>query len=123
DEAQKPEARLFVSDTGTGMTPGVQARIFEPFFTTKPRGQGTGLGLAIVHAIVRNHAARIEVESEIGRGSRFTVVMPCVPADLAEETRTPAAPVSRGRGETILLAEDHEYVRAIVASALQSYGY
>ena len=66
--------RLAVTDTGTGIDPAHVTRLFDPFFTT--REEGTGLGLAIVHAIVEGHRGRVEVDSAVGRGSTFTVVLP-----------------------------------------------
>jgi signal transduction histidine kinase len=65
-----------ISDTGTGITSVDSDRIFDPFFTTKPSGQGTGLGLSVSLAIVEGHGGRIEVRSEPGRGSAFTVLLP-----------------------------------------------
>jgi signal transduction histidine kinase len=61
------------------MDPDVQRRIFEPFFTTKDVGKGTGLGLSVVHGIVTSHGGTIAVESRIGEGSRFEVVLPVAP--------------------------------------------
>jgi signal transduction histidine kinase len=73
--------RLSVRDTGTGMAPEVLSRIWEPFYTTKPQGQGTGLGLATVHGIVHQAGGELSVESTIGVGTTFHVVLP--PANIA----------------------------------------
>ena len=86
------EAWVRVVDTGCGIPPEHVNRIFEPFFTTKPVGQGTGLGLSVSYSIVRKHGGRIEVESNLGRGSRFTVFLPLRQTPDAIESRaTPAA--------------------------------
>jgi C4-dicarboxylate-specific signal transduction histidine kinase len=80
--------KLTVRDTGTGISPDVQRRMFEPFFTTKPQGEGTGMGLSVAYGIVKSRNGMIEVESEIGKGSTFTVLLPqqeCAPA--AREAR------------------------------------
>lgn len=74
--ASDGEVRVTVADTGVGIPPDNRERLFEPFFTTKPKGEGTGLGLTICHSIVAQHRGRIEVESEPGKGSTFTVVLP-----------------------------------------------
>jgi len=80
-EEAKPGAFvcLMVSDTGCGMTPDTKARLFEPFFTTKANGKATGLGLATVHGLVKQHGGWIQVQTESGAGSCFTVFFPCAP--------------------------------------------
>jgi signal transduction histidine kinase len=70
------EVVVRISDTGKGMTPATLSKLFTPFFTTKPRGQGTGLGLSVSQSIIARHQGRIEVESELGKGTTFTIRLP-----------------------------------------------
>jgi len=116
-------ARLVVSDTGVGMPPDVQTHIFEPFYTTKTRGQGTGLGLSIVHGIVKAHKGNVEVRSEVGKGTTFTIVLPCLRSGAVAEQVTPKTIKPKGKGELVLLAEDDQHVRGVIASTLESLGY
>jgi len=67
---------IAIHDTGTGIPPENLSRIFDPFFTTKPEGEGTGLGLSVSYGIITKHSGRIEVESEVGEGTTFTILLP-----------------------------------------------
>ena len=116
-------ACLVVTDTGAGIPPEFQTRIFEPFYTTKPRGQGTGLGLSIVHGVIREHGGHIEVKSELGKGTTFTVFLPCIPSGEAAQQAAPAMITPTGKGELFLLAEDDQHVLGMIASTLDSLGY
>jgi signal transduction histidine kinase len=69
-------AHISIQDTGSGISPEHLKRIFDPFFTTKPEGQGTGLGLSVSYGIIANHHGKIDVESEIGKGTKFTIILP-----------------------------------------------
>ena len=111
---------MAVADTGTGMDAETRSKIFEPFFTTKERGKGTGLGLATVYGIVQQNNGAIEVQSRVGHGSTFYIYLPRA-SDLGKPAPMNAAP-STG-SETILLVEDDDRVRALVATMLRKNGY
>jgi CheY-like chemotaxis protein len=117
--------KLEVTDTGCGMTEETRAHIFEPFFTTKDVGKGTGLGLATVFNIARQHNGWVEVQSQPGCGSTFTVYLPANAETLMEthpfETAD-ALPVLGG-DEFILIAEDEEMLRELAREILQDAGY
>ncbi|MFQ5742322.1 MAG: ATP-binding protein, partial [Acidobacteriota bacterium] len=119
-----PYALLKVSDTGYGMDEATRQRIFEPFFTTKTEGQGTGLGLASVYGIVKQHDGYIWVESEVGRGTTFSVYLPHMQE---EHARSFAVPVDekalRGGSETLLVVDDEEAVGSLVKRILERQGY
>jgi len=114
---------VVVSDTGVGIPGRLHTKIFEPFFTTKGPGKGTGLGLATAYGCARNHNGTINVASEPGCGSRFTIMFPVSENVVVEEeptTKMADAPVSEGR---ILVVDDEKVVRDIVAESLGSLGY
>ena len=114
---------LVIEDDGDGMEDTVVSRIFEPFFTTKERGKGTGLGLAMVYSIITGARGRIQVNSERGVGTRFTITLP-IAADstLVHEVQV-AAPEVLGGSEQVLLVEDDDAVRASTAAVLTRAGY
>jgi PAS domain S-box-containing protein len=115
-------ARLTVEDTGSGMDLATRARVFEPFFTTKEVGKGTGLGLSLVYGIVTDSSGAIDVASEPGRGSTFTIYLPLVesPAEAANEA---SPPIPRGNGERILLVDDEKALVAVTSEVLKHLGY
>ena len=116
--------RLEVTDTGTGMDGATLSRIFEPFFTTKELGKGTGLGLATVYGIVKQHEGWIEVISEIGKGTTFTVYLPATGEPVTKPKEdTDLAAFIRGGSETILVVEDEMVLRNMAQVILEECGY
>jgi two-component system, cell cycle sensor histidine kinase and response regulator CckA len=113
---------LRISDTGTGMSPEVQARLFEPFFTTKEIGKGTGLGLATVHGIVKQSGGSVNVDSEVGRGTSFEMYLPRADLVPASVEARPVAQTGEG-AQTVLVVEDAEGLRALARRLLERQGY
>jgi two-component system, cell cycle sensor histidine kinase and response regulator CckA len=114
---------MSVTDTGTGMRPEIRARLFEPFFTTKAPGRGTGLGLAMCHGIVQQAGGQITVHSELGFGTRFTIVLPRQHDPVARSSTAPP-PRTRSTGnETVLLVEDEAMILRVAKTALEKRGY
>jgi two-component system cell cycle sensor histidine kinase/response regulator CckA len=97
EDGGKRFARIEVLDTGTGIPPEIRDRVIEPFFTTKEPGQGTGIGLSIAYEIVRQHQGRISFESEVGRGTRFQVLLPAAAPLTPQETRHESPSQDPGR--------------------------
>ena len=114
---------LEVSDVGAGIRPEHLPHIFEPFFTTKDVGKGTGLGLATTYGIVLQHDGWIDVDSEVGVGTRFRIFLPQIAAASDERHVVPAPPPSVHGSETILVVEDEQDVRMLVCESLAGYGY
>ncbi|MEW6364353.1 MAG: ATP-binding protein [Acidobacteriota bacterium] len=125
-ERRYHEAVMQVRDNGSGMDEETRARAFEPFFTTKAVGRGTGLGLSVVHGIVTAHGGRVEMESELGKGSLFRVFLPLVEGpDLgAQAPAVRASTISpTARGEHVLVVEDEDGVRESLKQILTVLGY
>ena len=110
-------ARLVVADTGQGMDPVTRAHAFQPFFTTKKMGEGRGLGLATVYGIVKQSRGFVWVDSQTGRGARFTLLFPVI-AD-AQSPLTPIRPAT----ETVLLVVGDPALRMHMGDALRRRGY
>jgi CheY-like chemotaxis protein len=125
-----PEARLGefvclrVADTGFGIDAATMARIFEPFFTTKEVGKGTGLGLATVYGIVKQHDGWIEVVSDVGKGTSFSIFFPASTQPVeSKPVDDELATQVRGGQETILIVEDEPVLRDMAHLILQDCGY
>jgi PAS domain S-box-containing protein len=113
---------LSVEDTGAGMDEQTREKIFEPFFTTKDVGKGTGLGLSTVFGIVVQNEGHINVESELGKGTRFSIYLPAAMGMLTPLGLRPIGGADGGT-ETILLVEDQEMVRSLARRVLEQKGY
>jgi signal transduction histidine kinase/ActR/RegA family two-component response regulator len=133
-EAVAEEVVIVVSDSGTGMSSDVRSRIFDPFFTTKGK-TGMGLGLAVSFGIIRRHEGTIQVESEVGKGTTFRIVLPSAKADSQEKpVEVNAAQIAPQRQDTpearepneyqpnILVVDDEEPVRELLRDMLETQG-
>jgi len=132
DESYRPEntfikngpyVMISVSDNGQGMDRETQARIFEPFFTTKEKGKGTGLGLSTVYGIIKQSGGYVFVQSELDRGTTFTIYFPRVDEPSEAHGELPVSLAAAGGTETVLLVEDEDSVRQLVRETLESRGY
>jgi len=129
DIANFPKARagefveLSIVDTGCGMDETTRRKLFEPFFTTKKEGRGTGLGLSTVWDIVERAGGTIQVESQPGQGTRFTIALPRAAGGIATR-QVDSAPAESPRGtETVLLVEDEPALRTLAKQILEVHGY
>ncbi len=115
--------KIALSDNGTGISSNELPRLFEPFFTTKGPGQGTGLGLAQVYGIVMQHDGHIDVESQVGQGTTFTIYLPALSIIQPEVHSLELEGLAKGRGETILVVEDNVMTQAALVDGLESLDY
>ena len=121
-DPSKSRVSLSIADTGPGIPPAVRARIFEPFFTTKPAGQGTGLGLSLCQGIVEAHGGSIEVESEVGMGTVFTIQLPVTTPERPPEVKVPEVADS-SIAKRILIVDDEPDVADLLADILAGDGH
>jgi signal transduction histidine kinase/CheY-like chemotaxis protein len=119
---QGHNVRLRVSDTGTGMPAEIADHVFEPFFTTKPEGAGTGLGLATVYGILTQADGHIQIHSEPGAGTTFTIMLPAT-TESATPTVEPETYHRTPKGETVLIVEDEEALREVTKRIFSRNGY
>jgi CheY-like chemotaxis protein len=113
---------LRVADSGTGIAPEVLERMFDPFFSTKEVGVGSGLGLSLVHGIVANVGGAIDVATELGKGTTFTVYLPRS-GDAVAKPVDKGRPLPRGAGQRVLIVDDEEPLVALATRTLEELGY
>ena len=124
-----PHVKLVIKDTGRGIDAKTLARIFEPYFTTKPFGKGTGIGLAVAYGIVEQHKGEIFVESVLGQGTTFTVLLPTFQGAVEETTKGQVGKKSIDHiglpkgNEKILFVDDEAFIVELTQSRLSSLGY
>jgi PAS domain S-box-containing protein len=114
---------LCVTDTGTGMDPEVIARAFDPFFTTKPLGQGTGLGLSMIYGFARQSGGQVRIYSEIDKGTTMCLYFPLHTGAFEESEPVANEMIERGFGETVLVVDDEQLVRMLIAEVLTDRYY
>jgi PAS domain S-box-containing protein len=117
---RKEKVYIQISDTGMGMTEEVRKKVFEPFFTTKPF-TNTGLGLSMSYGIVKRFGGEIEVESKIGHGTTFTIILP-IGLEGKEEWIGPSL-TPRGKKARILVIDDEEHVRSVLSRMLSQVNH
>ena len=116
-------AVITISDTGSGIPPEIVSRIFEPFFTTKDRDRGTGLGLSTVFGFIKQSGGHINVYTEVGIGTSFTIYLPCISETGVARRPAETEGLALGRGETVLAVEDNGALRRTLVRQLDTMGY
>ena len=120
-----PQVRICAIDNGAGMPPDVAARVFEPFFTTKPIGEGTGLGLSMVYGFVSQSGGEVRLTSAPGQGTTVSIDLPQYHGTAAQDEglAPPLDALPHARRATLLLVDDEEPLRAILAELLRDAGH
>jgi two-component system cell cycle sensor histidine kinase/response regulator CckA len=120
-----PYVVIRVTDTGEGIAPEIREKIFDPFFTTKAPGKGTGLGLATVLGIAKSHGGFVDVVSEVGRGTAFSIYLPATLDESVPHNKEtqPSVAVERGDGELILIVDDEPEILKVSGRNLETKGY
>ena len=113
---------ISISDTGTGMTEGVKKKIFDPFFTTR-RPEGTGLGMSTSYGIIEEHGGKIDVESEVGKGTTFTLSIPNENGTTQRAVSSESFHEIKEKGLRILVVDDNEDMRSVLNQSLSSIGH
>ena len=114
---------LLVADTGEGIPPELLHRVTEPFFTTKPPGRGTGLGLAMVYGTVTAHGGTLDIQSDLGQGTRILLRIPSSTVQAQKEAEAKVAEIQRGRPLRVLLVDDDPLIRDILPPMLEQLGH
>ncbi|MGO9532720.1 MAG: PAS domain S-box protein [Syntrophobacteraceae bacterium] len=117
-----PYLELTVNDTGCGIDPALIDSIFDPFFTTKGPGEGTGLGLSVVHGIVESLEGKIDVKSEPGKGTRFTLLIPALKSEYAQKKVEAQTLLPHGQ-ERVLVVDDEPQLAEVLQRMLKGLGY
>ncbi len=116
-------ALLSVADNGMGIPEHQLEHMFEPFFTTKEQGKGTGLGLSMVYGAVKTHHGFVEVDSSPGKGSTFHIYIPLLKQRERAVDSVQKLEATEGQSELILVANDEQVIREVIAEVLESMGY
>jgi PAS domain S-box/PAS domain S-box/PAS domain S-box len=116
-----PYVKISVADTGMGMDAKVKERIFEPFFTTKEMGRGAGLGMASAYGIIKGHNGLIDVKSERGQGTMFSIYLPVSDKKVVSQEK-PAGKMMMGK-ETVLIVDDEKIITDVTGEMLSGLGY
>ena len=124
DPGYSEYVEIAVTDTGSGIPPEDLDRVFDPFFTTKGLDKGTGLGLSTTYGIVKDHEGYINVESEVGKGTTFTIYLPAMESgDMSAAGSGLYSGIPQGSGELILVVDDESMITDMAKSILEEYRY